>query len=105
MSRKAKPKQFIEFIDNETMFTQTIKRFKDKKVFKGDVYGNETHKIGLFNHYKLKVDYSCKKIFLEIYNSKKEMSSLKHSYIDNNFHFEQLKQSFFYKLFQLLHRL
>ena len=30
MSRKAKPKQFIEFMDNETMFTQTIKRFKDK---------------------------------------------------------------------------
>ncbi len=44
MSRKAKPKQFIEFIDGETMFTQTIKRFKDKKVFSRPIIlGNINH--------------------------------------------------------------
>ena len=44
MSRKAKPKQFIELIDNETMFTQTIKRVSDKKYFTNPiVLGNIKH--------------------------------------------------------------
>ena len=44
MSRKSKPKQFIEFIDGETMFTQTIKRFDDKKhFFQPIILGNINH--------------------------------------------------------------
>ena len=54
MSRKAKPKQFIEFIDNETMFTQTIKRFKDKKVFSKPII------LGNVNYEKL-IDKELKK--------------------------------------------
>jgi len=49
------------------------KDFKNKKVFKGDIYGNELRKIGLFNYYKLRVDYVNQKIILDIYNYKKEL--------------------------------
>lgn len=44
LSRKSKPKQFIDFSGDGTMFTQTIKRFKNKKIF-GDpiILGNVDH--------------------------------------------------------------
>ena len=44
------------------------KDYKDINVFKGDIFGNHFNKIGLFNHFKLKVDNENKKIILEIYN-------------------------------------
>lgn len=47
------------------------KDYKDIKVFKGDIFGNRLNKIGLFNHFKLKVDKENKKIILEIYNYNK----------------------------------
>ena len=44
MSRQNKPKQFISFLDNETMFTQTIKRFNNKEVFSDPIIlGNIKH--------------------------------------------------------------
>ena len=42
------------------------KDYKNIKVFKGNVYGNKFEKIGLFNSYKLKVDYNNKRIILQI---------------------------------------
>lgn len=44
MSRTNKPKQFIEFLDNDTMFTKTVKRFTDKTVFNNPIIlGNIKH--------------------------------------------------------------
>jgi len=45
MSRQSKPKQFISFLGNDTMFTQTVKRFKNRKVFSEPIIlGNIKHK-------------------------------------------------------------
>lgn len=44
ISRKDRPKQFINLMNDETMFTQTIKRFKNKKVFANSIIlGNINH--------------------------------------------------------------
>ena len=44
MSRTSKPKQFISFINNDSMFTQTVKRFSDKNVFNDVIIlGNIKH--------------------------------------------------------------
>ena len=65
MSRKSKPKQFIEFINGETMFTQTIKRFSNRVIF------NEPIILGNINHEKLidkeieKNEINNSKVFLE----------------------------------------
>ena len=47
MSRTNKPKQFISFINNDSMFTQTVKRFSDKNVF------NDVIILGNIKHEKL----------------------------------------------------
>lgn len=47
MSRTSKPKQFISFINNDSMFTQTVKRFSDKNVF------NDVIILGNIKHEKL----------------------------------------------------
>ena len=45
LSRKCKPKQFIALLNNETMFTQTIKRFENKKIFSNPIIlGNIDHR-------------------------------------------------------------
>lgn len=44
LSRKMKPKQFINLFDDKTIFTKTIKRFCNKKVFKNPIIlGNINH--------------------------------------------------------------
>lgn len=44
LSRKSKPKQFIDFTEGKTMFSETINRFVDKKVFSTPIIsGNINH--------------------------------------------------------------
>ena len=47
MSRTNKPKQFMSFINNDSMFTQTVKRFSNKNVF------NDVIILGNIKHEKL----------------------------------------------------
>lgn len=65
MSRRNKPKQFIEFINGETMFTQTIKRFSNRAIFNEPIIlGNINHE-GLIDK-EIETNGICNsKIFLE----------------------------------------
>lgn len=47
ISRQNKPKQFVKFLNGETMFTQTIKRLENKKIFSSPII------LGNINHLKL----------------------------------------------------
>ena len=47
--------------------------YKNIKVFKGNIYSRSLNKIGLFNHYKLRVDKENKRIILEIYDYYKNL--------------------------------
>ena len=72
------------------------KDFKDKNVFKGDIFGNKMNKIGLFNYYKLKVDHENRKIVLEIYDYKKVLINS-----DVYWDFEDVKKKLELKLTKL----
>lgn len=65
LSRKSKPKQFIDFSGSGTMFTQTIRRFKNKKVFSDPIImGNIAHEKLIDNEVK-KNKLKNSKIILE----------------------------------------
>lgn len=65
ISRKNKPKQFIEFINGETMFTQTIKRFNNRKNFTEPIIlGNIAHEKLIDKEIEVNKIFNSK-IFLE----------------------------------------
>ena len=65
MSRKNKPKQFIELMNNMTMFSQTVDRVKDKKSFSNPIIlGNIKH-IDLIKQEISNNNLENTKIFLE----------------------------------------
>jgi len=64
ISRKNKPKQFVKLLNNETLFTQTVKRFKHIKDEDLIILGNINHKE--FIEEELKINkLKNPKVFLE----------------------------------------